>query len=528
MTYLEALPQEPLQLEERKIVPKNSQKKLDLPAALLLAAAFLPFSTSPAAAQPLAAVELLFSDDGGSTYQDAIIVSPGDHYLMRIYFDNSGNAAGTAAAITATLPAGFSRVGGTTRLCLEPGDGERRCSGDAGMGGAIAENAVWSGQNLTISPTAGFFGQSPAATSGILEMGKKRYFNLHECQYLGGGDRIFFNADPAIAGTGADNTADAAATCAATPLPGYAVASSRVLPLDLLGFRFLNYHECEYELFGDRLFVNADPGLAGTSTDNSPELAPVCAGSSGSHNNIPAESQVAALDLLGRRYLNLNECRYQSGGDQFAANATTGNNTHTSGIPDAAATCIPVAIGHNLVAAVNLPVDLLDSARGRGFVEVEVQAGSSGSYPQSASLDTAELPPATDATVLTVSTGTAPGPVPGVDIKYSHAKGYALQDDATAAEGETFVVRVYYDNEGVLPGTAAALRTELPAGIDRVPGTTRVCLERPRPNASAIPRRSTKRASGPAARSRSRRPPACSARIRAPPRACSTSAGNAG
>jgi hypothetical protein len=107
---------------------------------------------------------------------------------------------------------------------------------------------------LAISPSAGLFGTSVASTSGVLPMGKTRYINLDQCIYRNG---------------------------ATQDLLSYFVA---VTP-------------------------NSPAFSAGTGTSNSPASAPpTCGGGNANYVLNALNSGVVALDLLGQRYLNLNQC----------------------------------------------------------------------------------------------------------------------------------------------------------------------------------------------------------------------------
>src|SRR6185503_5938263 len=138
-------------------------------------------------------VTLVYSSDGGASWSTTPTVAPGGTLLARLYYANDTTGAIAGAQLATTLPAGFSLVAGSTRVCLNPSTttptspsaAELACNTDAGQSGAIAEGAVWSGSGLTISPTAGLFGQSASDTSGVLAMGKFRYVNLHQCGYQG-------------------------------------------------------------------------------------------------------------------------------------------------------------------------------------------------------------------------------------------------------------------------------------------------------------------------------------------------------
>ncbi|MCG8455145.1 MAG: hypothetical protein MI919_02620, partial [Holophagales bacterium] len=435
---------------------------------------FLAIQPLPLFAQALGTVDLLFSTDGGTLFTESATVDDMSTFLMRIYFDNVGDAPGTDAAVTAMLPAGFSRVPGTTQVCLEPTPGELVCNTDVGQGGPILESSVWAAQDLTISPTAGLYGQGVGLTSGHLAIGKNRYLNLHDCHYFNGAERFFVTADPDISGTNISGTIDAAAACAGT-VGAYGLAGAELRTVDLLGQRYLNYHECHYNFFTDHIFRVTD-GTA-TRTSNVEDGAFNCAGTAGAHILHP-DSSVTNFDLFGFRYLNLWECRYISGGDLISLNTTFATGSNTSNTADVAPSCPAVQGAYTLNDSDHLALDTLDTTRGQGFVQVEVTAESgAGMFDFNAELGANEFAPETDLGTVTVI-GIGPvGPIPSVDLKFSHSCGNSFADMAMPYPGETFLTRIYFDNTGDTAGTGSTITTSVPAGYTLVPGSTRVCLE---------------------------------------------------
>ena len=444
------------------------------PTYWILIFLLIPLAVS---AQPIATLDVMYSTDGGATFDEMVTLDYGQTFLVRMVFDNTGDATGTSAAITTSLPAGFELVNNSTRICLEPGVGETVCSTDAGMGGAVNEGVVWSGQDLTIAPSAGFFGDSTGSTSGSLEIGRKRFLNLHECHYFDGGfDRFFINGHPDIAGTNVSNAADGQIACAAV-LGGYAEAGSTVSVFDLLGFRYLNYHECHYLFGADHIYLNGTDA-AGTNTSNAADGGAVCAPTAGAHILLANDVQIRNLDMLGKRYINLHDCRYSTPGDQVVFNARGEVDTNTSTEADMAAVCDPTTGVYTLAAGgAGLTVlDLLDATRGGGYVEFEVTPLADGDYDLMTSLSLAETGPATDNGMITVHPKIVPGPLPSIDLQLASCS-QNFGDTVVAAEGEIVTARIYFDNAGDLPGTDAAISTDLPAGFSLVPGSTRVCLE---------------------------------------------------
>ena len=151
----------------------------------------LPVAFAGAAGATTIASTLVYSVDNGSSWTTTLpALTNGETVLVRDYFDNTTLVDEPSISVQATVPAGYTRVGGTTKVCLNPGTTDPTkpttevvCNTDAGQGGAINETAVWSGSALTISPSAGIEGQSTSATSGYLLAGRKKYLNLDLCSY---------------------------------------------------------------------------------------------------------------------------------------------------------------------------------------------------------------------------------------------------------------------------------------------------------------------------------------------------------
>jgi len=164
---------------------------------------------------------LLYSTDGGASWSSSATVAPGGTVLVRQWYDNDGSAAETGASLSTTIPDGFTLNGGSTQVCSNPSTTNPTSPNSSELECAASnEGSVWSGSDLQVSPTAGLFGQSNGLTSGILEMGKKRYINLHECTYNSVATPLEFfihNADAGNAafraGTNASNSADGAVSC---------------------------------------------------------------------------------------------------------------------------------------------------------------------------------------------------------------------------------------------------------------------------------------------------------------------------
>ena len=318
-------------------------------------------------------------------------------------------------------------MAGSTKTCLNPTPGETVCNTDAGMGGTLNESAVWSGQTLTIAPTAGLFGEPVGATSGRLETGRKRYFNLHECGYYASAFNDIFvisaNADynPIYrAGTNVSNTADSTPVCGPGNNGGsstYVFHDSAIKVVDLLGRRYLNLHECGW-LQGpavDLLITNGNYGQgafsAGTNASNTADTTPVC-GPGGPSNYFVYGSSVHALDLRDKRLVNLQECNYSNGsGDleslstivEWGGGPSWATGTNASNTADTVVTCGPGNSGLSPGSRSVSTLDTLDTARGRGYIEFQMVANASpGVHPQTADLSGSNFTTQTDSGNLTV------------------------------------------------------------------------------------------------------------------------------
>src|SRR5690606_12697742 len=83
---------------------------------------------------------------------------------------------------------------------------------------------------------------------------------------------------------------------------------------------------------------------------------------------------VEPIDLLGNRYLNLHECQVSNGRDSVTYNVTTPNwigvGTNASNSADTTPACENNLPGGYVIQGQTVQaLDLLDTARGQGFIE---------------------------------------------------------------------------------------------------------------------------------------------------------------
>ena len=290
---------------------------------------------------------IVYSTDGGATWSTNVSLTPGQNFYVRQYNNNDTTDTINGVSVTTTLPAGFVRTANSTVVCINPSQGaavlpainqsEIACNdltNAAGQGGPIGEAAVWSGQNLTISPTANVYGTTPLnATNGPFAMGKKRYLNLNQCSFYDAANTDAYvqvvadtpNPGPFTTGTNASNTADPITGGCSAGDANFALqpTNSANVPLDLLAQRYANLHDCDYYSAADldsfdAFTPNATNGgglfAAGTNSKNTADAAVTCGAGGAAFVQQPGDSGVQALDMLQNRYANLHQCTFFVGG----------------------------------------------------------------------------------------------------------------------------------------------------------------------------------------------------------------------
>lgn len=445
---------------------------------------------------------IVYSTDGGATWSNSPTAKSGQEVIARLYFNNDGSSNVTDAQMATTLPSGFSRVSGSTKVCLNPGTtnpisptSEMACNTSAGQGGAINEGAVWSGNALTIAPNAGLYGQATNATTGLMAAGKKKYLNLHQCMRATDPSYDFIptivNDPPSApwdANTNASNTADSAYSCGT--VGGWAVypSISGVQNLDLLGKRYLNLHQCTFYYSdatnGTRYIstaINNTPTAAwnsGTNTANTTGSSASCGSTGWTYYTNYSNTQ--SLDVLQNRYVNLHQCIFVASAQHsyftmFIANppsASWGTGTNASNTPDAALNCPNIGSWptHSTISDFQA-VDLLDTSRGQGFVEYKMVAPAvteAQAYNQSTTLTgTGTGNPSSNGS-LTVE--------PDLQLTYSTDGGTTWTTSPQVESGANMKVRVFSNNKRLETLANTQFATTLPSGFNRVPGSTKVCL----------------------------------------------------
>ncbi|MBB5790254.1 cadherin-like domain-containing protein [Jiangella mangrovi] len=371
---------------------------------------------------------LLYSVNG-SAFSDTLTAQRGDVVTARLFYNTTKATNVTDASLTTQIPDGFTYVPGSTRNVLAP-------SGDlaAGIAGtetkiATIDDSVWSGGDLQVSPSAGFYGEPNDSQTGLLRMGLKRYLNFNQCQWFATDNSIdrISSAVPTPNGnfsahTNVSNTAQTTPDCT-TVSAGFTLNTnqSTVLAFDLLGTRYFNLTQCQWydpDNSIDRI-TNWLPTPNGnwsaiSNVSNTADTTANCNTPTSALTLNPNQSTVLPLDLTSGRYLNLTQCQWNSTEDTTdritslvpTPNGNWSAGTNVSNTAGTTPNCTTSA-GSQGDLALNpnqsdvLPLDLSDTTRGEGYIQFAFTSDA----PVAASCDAPVSLPETTST----NTGTLNG-----------------------------------------------------------------------------------------------------------------------
>lgn len=411
----------------------------------------------------------------GGTESDTANVTPGQNLTVRLYYNNQGNAPVTATSLKSAIPTGFGIVANSLKNCLVPSAGELECSANFST-----TSSTLNANNLSLSPLVGLYdaasasaqgGTATNAASGLLEIGKKRFIYLTQCQY--NNDSVdgeldydsfmsFINTTSNVGfrstSTGAGNAGNLSVGCETgsgvmtsvnVPVaPGWNylppnISNTSIENIDTRNRRFLHINQCSYNYETVRSPIDFDSWTGFTTTNSNPGYRSLGTGSSNQGNRVsncqagvspsypgnawalnPVNSGIQNLDLLGNRYLHLNQCSYnitnlngsnfdsfttliQTQNNGFRSLATTTNNSSTQ-----AANCEPGITGQWEYIALNSgiqTIDLLDNTRGRGYIEMMLTAPTTtGSFNQTFSIENTSVLASDSGSITVTSTATTP------------------------------------------------------------------------------------------------------------------------
>ncbi len=308
-------------------------------------------------------------EKNGQLYR-SLDIAPGELVNVRNYYNNTTTASVTAANITDSMPANFTRVGAVTNSYVDATP-------------VTLNNNVFTGQNLSVAPGAGYFGYAAdnTLTSSNLELGKKRYLDFIRCTLLTGSGGNTISPLP-FTNTNNNGVATTQAECDATigwsSIPS--LNSGSYKGIDTVGKRYADFLRCQATYAGST--GNIVQLLNYTNTDNSGAATTQaqCDGSIG-WNSIPAidSGSLKGFDSLGKRYFDYNRCLSSGGGIIVSPVGYT--NTNNNGVATTQAEC-DSTIGWNSTPANNSGslkgFDTLDTTRGHGYISYSMQAPTSG------------------------------------------------------------------------------------------------------------------------------------------------------
>jgi|GEM_PF-5629438 hypothetical protein len=317
-------------------------------------------------------------EKSGTLYRQ-LDISPGELVNVRLYYNNNTTSSVTAASITDGMPVGFINVGDINNTYVTPPDYNWQPSNEVTLTGL-----TFSGQNLTTSPGAGFFGYAYDATTSNLELGRTKYIINDDCGYTNNltSFQTFYNKYSPVT---AQNTIPLGIGCdldAFLPNPNIFAGSSSGGNNYIQGHRYFHLPECDYSYLGgyvvgnNTLAFSLFPDNSSTATVDcfSTYLYPYPS------NPILVNTNIVDFDLLGNRYFHLGECEY--------ANSSLGlnrafNRTSTTNTADNNPTLTPNCDNDpydssGAISTFGTDIDMSDTTRGYGYISYTMQTPSSG------------------------------------------------------------------------------------------------------------------------------------------------------
>ena len=389
----------------------------------------------------------------GSSETENLTVAPNGTVTVRVKYDNTGTQSVTDATIKDSLPAGFTYVSGSIKNCITPSFAEELCD----VANTSQKNTMFN--NLTgtgMSPVAGLYdaasptatgGTDPSATSGILEIGKKRYLEQQACYYNKNLAGVNYNLawyyntkttnTPPVGGPMPDGfegtvtpnqypnqlSCNPAREYAAGQNYGVGTApggTENLNTIDMSQKRYLEQQACVYgkivagqdydwSWYYNTKSTNVQPsgtltapGFESVSYQPTPAALscnPATGVASGVGYTDRNNQYINTVDMIGRRYLEQQVCRYERilNGEVFTKNwyyNTKGTNTAPVGSLIAPGfegissgnqypnllSCNPArnvatSGGYNSGQFESLnTLDFLDATRGKGYVEYKMTA----------------------------------------------------------------------------------------------------------------------------------------------------------
>jgi len=270
----------------------------------------------------------------------SLVIAPGDTVTVRLKYDNTSPVSATNAIIADSLAdTKFSYVAGTLKNCLI---NSNNC--------VNLNDGLFSGQNLTVNPLAGYFGYADNSAAGNLELGKKLFLHNTICNQSNNDKESFIQL--------VDNSSLYVPSCT---LSGGTLLNNA--NFSLLGKRYLHQTTCNLSNGQKEIFVQ--------SVDNISTFTPSC----GTLGISLSSSQT--IDLLGNRYLHQTTCNLSNGQKEIFVQEASNSGTFT---PD----CSAIA---GATVDTSTTFDLYFTGNGNGYIEYQMESNIVEDYTSSSNVD---------------------------------------------------------------------------------------------------------------------------------------------
>lgn len=290
-------------------------------------------------------LDVVYLDSSGNEVSN-ISLLPSSQLTVRLKYANTGELQAQNVSITSLLPSGFSYLAGTLRNVYN----------DISV---PLPNSLFSGQQLTVSPTAGMYNFGQTSSSGVLDIGKKKFLRVQRCSVP--------SEDDELSEVFASNTSFTSTNSTSTTCPdqtGGAFISGSSIPL--LNRRYLKSFTCTNVSGKSETSTHTSSNTSSASTD------PL--GNNCSTFGIGVFTSVRDIDLLSGRYARVLKCDHTTLPDEYLLAPTLYATNLASN--DATGQNCPTAYSGSTFAEGTM-IDLLDIENSEGFIEFSVTTPSS-------------------------------------------------------------------------------------------------------------------------------------------------------
>jgi uncharacterized repeat protein (TIGR01451 family) len=317
---------------------------------------------------------------GGVEYSN-ITAQAGDTVTVRLKYNNTGNKSALNAAITDSIPNGFSFVLGSGKNCLV----------DSPSCAAIPNTNFQNGQSgkqILTAPYAGYLGYPTSATSTNLELGRIKYVYGRTCRYWDGGvntmeeDMFYISKGNYV--TCPSESKPLFTTSPNGPLDGF--RDSQVDIMSMVNSPDFFSRTCRYRPHSGGLNSEFNPAYisAGSPATCPPgETPPLYTIDPYRGNN---------FSMLGARNIYARTCRYKY--TQALSEGQELISFHYVGLYDYPVCRDEVPDIYQTDPYRDSMVDLWDAARGYGYIEYQMTLANdaqAGLYGSSANLTSTDL-----------------------------------------------------------------------------------------------------------------------------------------